>query len=351
MKKLILSLIVGLAAASAVSAQLPPPVTVLKPTLSIRAARDLGYWKMPEAKNYWSWMPQVAFTMTGPVEDASFLTFEFTTPDGKPWYSWDTAPFSIAMGATRGFESQAVANWWDKRSTVLTGTFGFKVTLKNNLNGTSKELYKGAFKANKKFAGTPHPDFKNQWAYYVEQDWALPIGYVNLDWAQDVNSPSLYSAMWFRGEFDSLNLNAFLFYNGKQISSTKTGGNGTASSIKAIIHNGAHELRWDMWKFSFFNVRSADAAGSFPDAFLLNKNPGNYEIKVLLDGELVRTAAFAVGADGKIVDNGVAANNGFAGFGTVIPVRVIPAKEKISMPGAWKTDAFYGNPLTGFSAQ
>jgi hypothetical protein len=356
MKKLFFIFIALISLVPAVFAQYDPlpPTAVIRPTISIRAARDLDYWKLPDAKNYWSWMPQVSFTMTGPVPDASFVTFEFFTPDGKPWYSWDTGPFSVAAGGQYSMQSEAVAKWWDKRSTILTGVFPFKITLKNNMNGTSKELYKGTFKVDKKFAGTPHPDFKNQWAYYVDQDWALPIGYLGLDSSQDKNAPFLNASMWFKGEYSNENLNAYLFYNGKQISSTKLGGQGSAGDTLPIIHDGdddAHQLRWELWRFSFVNARAYADPSAYPNAMILSKNPGNYEIKVLMDGELVRTAAFTIGADGQFVNNGVANKNGFGALGLVMPVKITPTKEKIGNLTNWKTDAYYGNPLVGFIAQ
>jgi hypothetical protein len=329
-----------------------PSTAILKPTLTVRAVRDLNYWKLPDAKNFWSWMPKVEFLVTGPVVDASFFTFEFTMPDGKPWFSYDSEPVSVAEGQTRRVESETVPRWKDKRSIVETGVFGFKVTLKNNLNGTSKEMYRGKFKVAKKFAGTPYPDFKNQYAFYVDQDWALPIGYVALDAKADENAPILNAFMWFRGDFDNTLLAAYLYYNGKQISTTTSNEKGYGSSTKAVITEGddQKEFYWAFWKFGFYNVRAFDSSGSNSTAHLLNKNPGNYEIKVLLNGELVRTANFTVGSDGKIVDSGVAANNGFGGTGVVIPVKIMPTKEGTLNLQSWKTEAFYGNPLTGFTA-
>lgn len=329
-----------------------PSTTILKPTLTVRAVRDLNYWKQPNAKNFWSWMPQADFVLTGPIPDASYVTVSFTTPDGKPWFSWDSGPLSAARGYAV-VESEAVPYHTDKRTTIETGVFGFKVTLKNNLMGTSKELYNGKFKVNKKFAGTPHPDFKNQFAFYVDQDWSLPIGYLSYDTAQEPNAPWLIASMWFRGEYDRTRLAAYLFHNGKQISSTAANNQGGSSTAKSIITVGddKREFRYDLWKFAFMNVRGWDTTGHYKSTHLLYSNPGSYEVKVLLDGDLVRTASFTVGSDGKIVDNGIAANNGFGGFGVVIPVKVVPGKEGSLNLQSWKTDAFYGNPLTGFSVQ
>lgn len=352
MKKLLITFTFLFTFAGSVFAQYPP-TSIIKPSLTVRAERDQGYWKLPDAKNYWSWMPEVSFLVTGPIEDASFFTFEFTTPDGKPWYSWDTGPVSVKAGDTYSIESEAVKSWRDKRSSIQTGVFGFKVILKNNLNATSKDLYKGTFKVGKTFAGTPHPDFKNQYAFYVDQDWLLPIGNVVLDGSRETKAPVLNAGMWFRGNFDNSRLSAHLFYNGKQISSTKSQGFGSANNTRSLIAEGddKREFYWENWNFTFFNVRKHDLDGGFPSAHLLAKNPGAYEIKVLLDGDLVRTAAFTVAADGSIVDNGVSKQNGFAPFGTVMPVKVLGTKEGTLDLNAWKTAAYYGNPLTGFTAQ
>jgi hypothetical protein len=350
MKKCVLILTMIFAGGLIASAQLPK-TTILKPTLSVRAQRDLRYWKQPALDNFWSWQPKVNFTVTGPIADASFFTVEFTTPDGKPWFSWESDPVAVPDGGLYGIESEAVRKWQDQRSSVQTGVFGFKVTLKNNLNGTAQEMYRGQFKVSKKFAGTENANFKNQYAFYVDQDWALPIGYLSLDTKQDPNSPKLDVGMWFRGDHDRANLVAYLFYNGKQISNTKSSDKGQGNAIRSLIAEGddKREFYWAYWSFSFFNVRAANS-DNYPSVHILKNNPGSYEIKVLLDDEIVRTASFTVGSDGRIGDNEIAAKNGFGGLGTVFPVKIIPAKEGALNLGAWKTEAFYGNPLSGFSA-
>jgi len=350
MKKFFAGLIITLFFVLAGVAQIPK-TTILKPFLSVRAQRDLRYWKQPNLDNYWSWMPKVNFTVTGPIADASFFTVEFTTPDGKPWFTWESAPLSVPEGGFYNLESEAVSSWQDKRSTIATGTFGFKITLKNNLNGTAQEMYRGQFKVNKKFAGTENANFKNQYAFYVDQDWALPIGYLSLDYRQDAVSPKLDVGMWFRGDHDRANLVAYLFYNGKQISNTKNSDKGAGSAVKSLIAEGddTHEFYWAYWNFAFFNVRASDS-DNFPNVHILKNNPGTYEIKVLLDDEIVRTATFTIGKDGRPVENNIASSNGFGGMGTVLPVRIIPAKEGALNLAAWKTDAFYGNPLSGFTA-
>jgi hypothetical protein len=324
-----------------------PASAILKPTLTVRAVRDLNYWKQPAAKNFWSWMPKLDFMMTGPVDDASYFTYEFFTPEGKPWYSLDTGPFAIQANNLLHFESEAVPSWTDKRSTILTGTFSYKVTLKNSLQNTAKVMAQGKFKVGKQFAGTAAPDFKNQYVFYVDQDWSLPMAYLNFDIKQNPNSPQFQAGLWFRGDFKA-RVVAYLFYNGKQIANSEN----NAESEAPIISPGDSEnqFRYEFWQFKFYKARLFDNNGEYKDAHIFRQNPGSYEIKVLLDGELTRNISFTVGKDGLVTDNNIAANNGIKGFGIIVPAKVIPVKEGTLDLLSWKNDAFYGNPLAGFTA-
>ena len=126
MKNAIFTLVLMMSLAAAICAQRDlfeqgyTPSSILKPMLTVRCARDLNYWKQPALKNFWSWMPKVQFTVSGPIDDASYLTYEFFKPDGKLWYSLDSAPFAIAEGGILRFESEAVPRWTDPRSTIET---------------------------------------------------------------------------------------------------------------------------------------------------------------------------------------------------------------------------------------
>lgn len=323
-----------------------PAASIIKPTLKVGCVKDVNYWKQPAAKNFWSWMPRLRFAATGPIDDGSYFTFDFFNPDGKAWYSIDSDPFAISPGDLRSFESEAVPRWTDKRSSISTGIFGFRITLKNSLQGTSKVMYEGKFKVGKAFAGTPHPDFKNQYLYFVDQDWMLPMAYLDFDGAQDRDSPVFKSSMWFRGAFTG-RIKAYLFHNGKQVSNTEVGGS-VQSDYVFIDGDDENRYRWEKWTFSFFNARQFDRVGGNKTYHVFSRNPGSYEIRVLLDGELARIAAFSVGADGKIIENGVADRNGVTGTGLIVPNRVLPIKEDQVDLQQFKTDAFYGQPLIGF---
>ena len=165
--------------------------------------------------------------------------------------------------------------------------------------------------------------------------------------------PPLVVSIWFRGELDNTKLAAYLFYNGKQIASTKeqTGSAGYDSAIFANSHEG--NTRWERWKFSWGNVRgwNADTSGAnnTSDIFFMNQKAGEYEVKVLRDGELARSAKFSVGPDGHLADNGITQKNNLGGVAMILPVKIIGTGDGQWDPNAWQTGAFYGNPLTGFA--
>jgi len=56
-----------------------------------------------------------------------------------------------------------------------------------------------------------------------------------------------------------------------------------------------------------------------------------------------------VGAEGKF-DNPIAASNKLGNNRVIVPVQIIGDQDGQWNRGAWKTDAFYGNPLIGFTA-
>jgi hypothetical protein len=58
---------------------------------------------------------------------------------------------------------------------------------------------------------------------------------------------------------------------------------------------------------------------------------------------------FTVGPDGKF-DNGIATGNKLGSNRTIVPVQIIGDQDGAWDRGAWRTAAFYSNPLTGFTA-
>ena len=327
--------------------------TILKASLIVRANRLLRYWKAPEADNYWSWMPELSFVVVGPINTGSAFFIDFTNETGAPWYTVECETPTIDATRWQRISTPAITTHIDKRTTLATGTFGFTIRMKNELSGTDQKIMSGKYKVSKFHIGNNLPAFKNQFEYMVDQDWNLPIGYLYFNTPADQNMPPLVVSMWFRGELDNTKLAAYLFYNGKQIASTKeqTGGAGYDAAIFANSNEGT---RYERWKFSWGQVRGwntdTSSANNTSQIFFLAANPGEYEVKVLRDGDLARSVKFTVGPDGRLVDNGITQKNSLGGLAMIVPVKVLGAGDGQWDANAWKADAFYGNPLSGFAA-
>jgi hypothetical protein len=327
--------------------------TILKASLIVRANRLQRYWKAPDTDNYWSWMPELSFTVVGPINTGSAFVVDFTNEAGAPWYSVECETPASDGTRWQRIGTPTITTHIDKRTTLATGVFGFTIRLRNELSGANEKVMSGKYKVTKFHIGNNLPAFKNQFEYVVDQDWNLPIGYLYFNTPSDQSMPPLVVSMWFRGELDNTKLAAYLFFNGKQIGSTKEQ-TGSADYDSAIFANSHEGTRWERWKFSWGQVRGWNAdtssANNTSQLFFLAANPGEYEVKVLRDGDLARSAKFTVGADGRLVDNGITQKNNLGGLAMVLPVKLLGTGDGQWDANAWKTDAFYGNPLTGFSA-
>ncbi|MEJ7713480.1 MAG: hypothetical protein WKF84_27455 [Pyrinomonadaceae bacterium] len=76
--------------------------------------------------------------------------------------------------------------------------------------------------------------------------------------------------------------------------------------------------------------------------------PGEYTVKVFRKGVQVREAKFSVDSEGLFVGGGFAGQINLINYGIILPVKVMGTLDKWNAI-AWKTDAFYGNPVSGFS--
>ena len=63
--------------------------------------------------------------------------------------------------------------------------------------------------------------------------------------------------------------------------------------------------------------------------------------------KLARSLKFTVAADGTF-DNGIAKNSKLGRSRVIVPVQIIGDQDGVWDRNAWK-DAFYGNPLIGFT--
>lgn len=303
----------------------------------------------------WRWTPRIEFRVNGPIAPGSQLQAEFFLPGGKSWMKLDCSTGEVGAGESWQVGNPPCGNNLpESQAITYTGPMDFKIYIKNELQGTAKTLFAGKMTVKKVHVTNDLPVNKNNFDYFIDHDWNLPIGYVYAAESSDssyTDFAPLAVSMWFRGETEKVA--AYLFYKGQEISNTATSTKGTSNQE---VDNPTYEdspFVWRRIRFTFFNVAAfnREDPDNHPDAFRIDKNPGEYVVKVLRGGKLVRTATSSVGADGKIVDNGIARNNSLGTNRIVMPVQVIGSEGPDHDPNSWKTGAFYSNPLSGFSVQ
>jgi hypothetical protein len=188
----------------------------------------------------------------------------------------------------------------------------------------------------------------------------MPIGTVSFHFSNfsggdiGVNFPVIVS-MWFKKNPGSDHgLEAKLFYKGQQVATTNqlNGREDRASEFAALSPELHH---WKRMEFQWLNENvNVDNGGEYhrdnmPKSFFVDRNPGEYTVRVFDKGVQVREAKFTVGSDGRVVDGGYQKPRYLTYHKVIIPVTVM-GDEKWNKT-AWKTEAFYGNPLTGFGVQ
>jgi hypothetical protein len=239
------------------------------------------------------------------------------------------------------------------KGSIAMGDVAFRIRFKNELDGTDKVLFKGTFKI-AKFAGNEPQKKNGSFEYYVDQDAQLAYGGVWFD-ARDAKAPILNVAMWVRGGIVGSKDAAYLFYNGKQMCNTTTDTGGTINGPSFTNSPGGESRTWQRDEI-YFNCTRAfsqypEGSGVHEPPFhMLDKHPGKYEVKLMRDGKLTRTLAFEIGADGKLVDNGLVAQNALGGDRMLVPVKVLIDSEdgqKLDKQ-AWKK-GIYGNVVKGFA--
>lgn len=344
--------------------------TINKPSIQITLRTHLQYYRNgQEDQEAWSWTPRIVYRVNGPLTAGSQLSVDFTLPSGKPWIKLACNTKETAAGSW--WETECGMNSNDVRdqdASIETGLAGFKINLKNELEGTNAPLFTGKFKVEKFHVGVVDlPKFKNNFAYYVNYDWALPIGYLYDHDLMDFRPgypPSqtegrLNFVTWFRGSPNLMNYGkyiAYLYYKGKLVADS-TGGSDTYSITDCQVSNAA-DRGDDPQPLTYcrrmFGLKAMvwDKQPQFrpPDYFKLYENPGEYEIKILQDGKLARTAKFTMGPNGQLVDPGTGAQNNIGTGRIVVPVQIIGEQDGPWDRNAYKTDAFFGNPLNGFVA-
>lgn len=338
--------------------------TVNRPSIQITLRTHQQFYRNgQEDQDTWSWTPRIAYRVVGPISAGSQLSVEFTLPSGKPWIKLDCNTNETKDGywwqTECGMNSNDVK---DEQATIETGLAGIKILLKNELEGSNKTLFTGKFKVDKFHVGVVDlPKFKNNFSYYVNYDWAMPFGYVYGYDGMDIRAgyrPSdtearLSFATWFKGDPKNIDYGkyvAYLYYKG-QLVADSAGGDNKYGDTACLVTNAAYHESANTYCLRKFVVNAIvwdKQPESHPRDFKMYENPGEYEIKILQNGKLARTAKFTMGSNYQIVDTGIGPKNNLGTGRIVVPVQIIGDQDGPWDRNAYKTDAFFGNPLSGF---
>jgi hypothetical protein len=327
----------------------------VKDSIRIKAKTHDEYWKLPNERKYSSWVPTLSFDLFYDNKiDVNYVA-EYSNPDGSSWFTedldhstYDPAPET----GTTNYHSKDAFNNLQTKSTATIGTFGIKIKNRD----TGEVVFQGKFKVNK-FAWDDTPQDKNKFDFFVEHDWLLPIGYVgfNENMGFDIGAKPIDVSVWLKGSIDRADLEARVFFKGQQIATTNSGGMANRTEEIGTEHSiyttDVHD--WKLWHFEWMKTFLYENGGQFnrddyPGAFFADKNPGEYTVKIYRKGIQVRELKFTIGPDARIVDGGYQKPMTLTEYKVMVPVKVIGATEKWNAT-AWQTDAFYGNPLTGFT--
>jgi hypothetical protein len=332
---------------------------VIKSTLFVTAHRNLVYWPNPRAKepqyNTWSWAPRINFNIKGPLTGGSQIIVDFKHPDGKNWLSTNCETPELA----KDIAAPITCPEFDEKSGITkTGTYKFRIHVKNELEGKDQDIYNGRYIVNKFHVGNNLAQFKNQFEYYVEQDWVLPMGYATFgvqkaSYSDDLEyDPVPGFKLWLRKEEDTYNLAGYLYYKGNQIASTKQ--MGIVGDHEYLMTSGNDkDPYWRLYSFRFYPVhyfldKPENRQENF---FYMNENPGEYELKVLRSGKLVRSMKFTFGTDGKIVNPLNFWEFKYGGeWRVLLPVQVIGDSDGKWNKTMWKSEMFYGSPVSQFKS-
>ncbi|HLY62966.1 MAG TPA: hypothetical protein VKV95_19645 [Terriglobia bacterium] len=287
--------------------------------------------------------PYIEFKVNGPVASGSQLSVEFTVP-GRPPRKWDCPTREKRKGELLETECGSKGGEGDRgfafQGPVYTGPVTFNIHMRNEVQGTNASVFAGKMKVGKTSSKNP-----NEITYYVDEDWRIPIGYIFLVKAENNNGSGgpgtsmFHALLWFRGT--ARDVEAHVLYQGKEV--------GKSNICSAAATRGNN--MWKGYDCHFDHVYNLSVPQGWPDQgiHLLTKNPGEYEIKVLAGGHLTRSIKFTVDQNGKF-DNGIATANMLGSDKVIVPVQVLGVEDGTWNKAAWKTDAFYGNPLSGFTA-
>ncbi len=335
MKNKLLYLLAGFSLFAARPARAQDQPTVQKDSVQVLTANISGSRDAPKDIQL-QWKPSISFRVNGPIAGGSQLWVQFGYPGRPNWAKFECDAREVDQGQSLEVDECFAP---DKMTTPYVGPVDFSIHLRNELAQKETTLFTGKAKT-AKFIGPAGPQAPE---FYVDEDWRIPIGYVFYEADSGHRATFLNVDFWYRGSPPALECH--LFYKGKDIAKSVTAGNEGSDPAHAWDPN---KRQWGRANCQFVGVYKDDSGeDGYAPRFDVAKSPGEYEVKVLIVHRLARSIKFTVNAAGSF-DNGIATANKLGSDRVIVPVQVIGNQSSWDQQ-AWKTGAFYSNPLTGFT--
>ena len=250
--------------------------SIIVPRLAVTVQRFTRYHpdlKKEPVYGQWSWCPRFAFNLRGPIASGGQVLVVVNKPNGTPWLTLPVDTPELTAGA---WKSVMTNDQEEDKAITAAGVCSFSIILKNELQGTKKVLYSGKFEVTKiKYALGTKP---GEMEFFVNHDFLLQTSYLEINTQLDEEAPALSAYFWFKGNASPNYPEGYVFYNGKQIFSTKSEGAGGGIADITLTTPGIDPVRtWFRWKFDFGGVRvyrrEKDQSANNYTGFFLDKNP------------------------------------------------------------------------------
>jgi hypothetical protein len=311
---------------------------IIRETIDVVLDVTETYWKAPGEYNFSSWYPNIKFQIAYQGSMVQRYQVEWFLPDGKPWFT-----DQIKINSGNVYDTKRDDEKF-RQASNMDGTYGFKITDTRS----SRVMFEGKFKVSKYKVGNPIPMFKNSFGFAVGHDGELAAGFVGFKWKYDNFAPPLIVSIWMKGDPRGDSVEARLYHNGTEISTTDSNGGSAMGEQYRLPYKEASRFPEGVYKLfeMQFPVRylQSGTRDRYPGARFINDADGTYTVKVFVDGDQVRETSFNV-KNGIIEGNGIAEANGYLGDRLVVPVKVTSTKEKVDAIAA-KT-GLYMNPIKG----
>ncbi len=320
-------------------------------SVEIKIKSENRYWKMPKDDYYTSWVPQISFDVFFNNEMRLRYNAEWFNADGTPWFTEPLDVGTYSADATVRLGSAYDGKLFETKAVAATGTYGVKVVDTK----TGNVVFKGKFKVAKLPLDPGDARRKNMMMFYVDNDWVLPTGYVGFSYTDTYYDfdPRPIVFMWFKGDIEGKDLEARLYHNGQEITSTDNGGVINASDktfgegcfMKPELCK--YRLGYIYWTNFIVENGSNGVRTKYPQATFTRDKPGEYTVKVFHRGTQIRETKFTIDQKGHIARNPFSSQIFLTNHRIAVPVKVMGDLEKWN-PATVKADQFYGNALTGF---